>query len=140
MDISVNFVSILLAAIASMAIGFLWYSELLFGKTWMKLMGYTKKSLEEDQKKMGPMYGLSFVAALITAYVLAHVMSLSHNFYGYPMLQTALTSAFFVWVGFIAPIQMTDVIFGKKTWKLYFINTFYQLTSVLIMGIVISLF
>ena len=137
MDISVNYVAILAAAVASMAVGFLWYGPIL-GKQWIKLKGYTKESLEKEKSKMGPYYGASFVIALLTAYVLTHIMTLSQNFYGYPPVQTGLTSAFFVWLGFVFPTQATGTIFGDKNMKLLAIDTGHQLTSLLIMGLVIG--
>lgn len=136
--IEINMIAVLLAAVAAMGVGFLWYSPLLFAKPWTKLMGYTQKDFEKEQKKMGMMYSLSFVFALITAYVLSHVMALSMNFYNYPAIQTGLTSAFWMWLGFVTPIQATDVLFGGKSWKLFYINTGYQLASLLAMGLVVG--
>jgi len=140
MNVEVNYIAILIAAIVSMALGFLWYSPALFGKRWMKLMGYTSESMKAAQKEMGKMYIVSLVLTLITAYVLSHIIALSTNFYNYNPLMTGLTSAFWVWIGFIMPVQATEVIFGKKTWELFGINTGYQLASVLAMGIVIGFF
>ncbi len=139
MNIEVNYLAILVAGVVSMGVGFLWYSYAMFAKPWMKLMGYTKDSMKDEQKKMGPMYALSFVVALVTAYVLSHVMFLSEHFYGYTPLMTGVTTAFFMWFGFVAPVQMTDVIFGGKPWKLFYINTGYQLASLLAMGVVLGL-
>lgn len=136
--IEVNMIAVLLAGVASMAVGFLWYSPLLFAKPWTKLMGYTQKDFEKEQKKMGMMYGLSFVLALVTAYVLSHVMALSMNFYSYAPVSTGTTSAFWMWLGFVMPVQATDVLFGKKVWKLFYINTGYQLASLLTMGVVLG--
>lgn len=50
-----------------------------------------------------------------------------------------ITSAFWMWLGFIMPVQATDVLFSKKPFKLFAINTCYQLASLLGMGIVIGL-
>lgn len=140
--VEVNYIGILIAAIASMALGFLWYSPALFGKRWMKLMGYTQESLKEDQKKMGKLYGVSFVLSLITAFVLSHVITLSMSYYSYSPIMTGVTSAFWMWIGFILPVQTTDVIFkkGEKSWELLGLNTGYQLASVLVMGIILGLF
>lgn len=137
--VEVNYLAILLAGVASTVVGFVWYSYALFAKPWMKLMGYTKESMAKDQKAMGPMYALSFVLSLVTAYLLAHVMAMSKEVIGNPDLTTGLMTAFFMWLGFIMPVQATDVIFGKKPWKLFYINTGYQLASVLVMGVVIAL-
>lgn len=138
MNIEVNYLTVLAAAVVSMGVGFLWYSPLLFGKTWAKLKGYTSESLKAEQKKMGPYYGLSFLVALVTAYVLTHVIALSQNFYGYTPMMTGLTSAFWSWLGFVMPVQATGTIFGDKKWNLLFIDTGYQLVSLLGMGLVIG--
>ena len=137
--IEVNYLAVLLAGIVSMVIGFLWYSPLLFAKPWMKLMGYTAESMKKMQKQMGPMYGVSFVLSLVMAFVLSHVTTMSEAYFHYPHLMSALTSAFWMWLGFVVPVQATDVIFGGKSWKLFGINTGYQLASLLGMGVVIGL-
>jgi hypothetical protein len=138
MEIEVNNIAILLAAVVSMAIGFAWYSRALFGKQWMKLKGYTPDSLKKAQKEMGKWYTVSFVVALITAYVLAHIMVLSENFYHNSRVQTGFATAFWAWLGFVMPVQLTEEIFGEKKWKLFLINTGYQLASLVAMGIVLG--
>jgi len=139
MNIEVNYIAIFAAAIASMAIGFAWYSKAVLGGPWTKLKGYTEESLKSAQKEMGKWYGVSFVVALVTAYVLNHVIALSLNYYGYAELQTGLTSAFWMWLGFIMPVQLGATIFGDKKFQLFAIDTGYQLVSILAMGAVIAL-
>ena len=63
---------IFIGAIVNLLVGFVWYSPALFGKPWSAFMGYSPKSLKDAQAKMGPLYGLSFVAALLMAYVHQH--------------------------------------------------------------------
>lgn len=138
MDVQINYVAILLAAVSSMVIGFAWYSPYLFGKQWMKLSGYTTENMKKEQKEMGKWYGLSFVLALITAYVLSHVMTLSMNYFNYAAVTTGLTTAFWMWLGFIMPTQATGTIFGDKKWQLFGINTGYQLVVVLVMGVILG--
>lgn len=140
MNIDVNYIGVLVAAVVSMVVGFLWYSPVLFGKPWMKLMGYTADGLKKAQKEMGKLYGVSFVLSLITAYILTHVMALSINFYHYSALSTGVISAFWMWLGFVMPVQATGETFGGKKWKLFAINTGYQLAAMLVMGVVISFF
>lgn len=139
MNVEVNLLSVLIAAVASMVVGFLWYSPTVLGTQWMKLKGYTKESLKKAQSEMGKLYGISFVVALITAYVLTHVVAMSMNFYGYSKFQTGLTSAFWMWLGFVMPVQTTATIFGDKKWKLLAIDTGFQLVALLAMGLVIGL-
>lgn len=139
MEVQINLLSVLVAAISSMVVGFIYYSPAMVGRPWMKLMGYTEKSLKEAQKKMGPMYALSFVVTLVAAYVLAHFVFLADYFYGIDPMMTALTTAFFAWLGFVMPVQLTDFIFGGKQLNLFLINTGYQLVSFLVMAAVVGL-
>lgn len=139
LEVQINLLSVLVAAIASTVVGFVYYSPAVLGKPWMKLMGMTEKSMKEAQKKMGPMYGLSFVATLVAAYVLAHFVFLADYFYSIDPMTTGLTTAFFAWLGFVMPVQLTDFIFGGKKLNLFLINTGYQLVSFLAMGAVIGL-
>ncbi|MBI4066448.1 DUF1761 domain-containing protein [Candidatus Gottesmanbacteria bacterium] len=128
--VTLNYLAILVSAIASMAVGFLWYSPLLFAKPWMALKGLTEEKLEAAKKQMGQMYALSFGGAIVMAYVLAH-------FADYAVAVDWVTGAqvgFWAWLGFVAPVQMAEVLFGGKSWKLYMINTGYQLASLLVMG------
>lgn len=141
MDVEVNYLAVLLAGVVSMVLGFLWYSPILLGKPWMKERGMSAESLKKSQKEMGKWYGLSFVVSLITAYVLSHVMTLSINFFQYEALSAGLTTAFWMWLGFVMPVQLTAMIFSdKKNWKLFGIDTGYQLVSLLGMGVVLGLF
>lgn len=136
--IEVNYVSVLAAAIASMGVGFLWYSPLLLGNQWIKEMGLSKKDMEKGKKNANKMYMLSTIGAVLMAYVLYHVIEMSMAFYGYSKVQTGLTSAFWMWFGFVMPVQLTEVLFGGKSMKLFAINTGYQLASLVVMGIAIG--
>jgi hypothetical protein len=139
LNVEVNYLAVFVAAVVSMILGFAWYSPLILGKPWMKAKGFTSESLKKAQEKMGKMYALSFVVALITAYVLSHVMTLSQSFFGYPILQTGLTTAFWMWLGFVMPVQLMGAIFGDKNFKLFGIDTGYQLVSLIGMAVAIAL-
>jgi Protein of unknown function (DUF1761) len=119
LGIEVNYLSLLRAAVVSIAVGIAWYSPLLFGKQWMQLRGYTAEHYKKAQKDMASMYALSFVLALLTSYALWVVMALSENFYHYPRLQTGLLTGFLLWLGFMMPVQVTGEIFGARKWQLF---------------------
>ena len=135
--VGINLWSVLVAAIATMVVGFLWYSPLLFARPWMLLMGYDpddKAKVQEMQKSAGPSYGISFVASLVTAFVLAKIIdvtSVTTVLYG-------MKVGFAVWLGFVATVQLTEVLFAKKPAKLYLINTGYQLVCYLAMGAILA--
>jgi hypothetical protein len=53
------------------------------------------------------------------AFVLAHVTIMSKATFAYSHQMAALSSAFWMWLGFVMPVQATDVIFGGKSWHLF---------------------
>ncbi len=119
----INWVSLIAAAIASMAVGFIWYGP-LFGKAWMKLSGHKEMG---DKKEMPKMYAILFAASLVTAYVLS-------------VLGAGLQTAFWVWLGFQATLLLHGVLFEKQSWNLYFLNAGHQLVSLLTMSWVLAYF
>ena len=127
---SLNWLAILVAAIACMILGFVWYSPLLFAKPWTREMGYglnNKAEMDEMRKHAGPAYAGSFVAALIAAFTLAlilHGMSAESLDFG-------LMASFHIWLGFVATVQFTGALFAKQSMKLFAINTGYQLVCYL---------
>jgi hypothetical protein len=133
-----NWLAILVAAVSTMILGFLWYSPLLFAKPWMREMGYDpsdKAKTQEMQKSAGPAYAGSFVASVISAFTLAlifHAMRLDSLHHG-------LMASFHIWLGFVATVQFTGALFAKQSMKLFAINTGYQLACYLAMGAVLAL-
>src|ERR1700691_6637473 len=75
-----NVWAVLVCALATMVIGFVWYSPLLFANPWMKLMGYDpndKAKIAELQKSAWPHYAFSLIASLLSAAVLAKIILIS---------------------------------------------------------------
>jgi hypothetical protein len=134
---SLNWLPILVAAISTMLVGFLWYSPLLFAKTWMREMGYDPNDnarMEEMKKSAGLAYGGSFVASLLSAFTLALILHALRS----EDLHTCLMLGFHVWLGFVATVQFTGALFAKQSMKLFAINTGYQLVCYLVMGTILT--
>jgi surface polysaccharide O-acyltransferase-like enzyme len=100
-------------------------------------MGYDlndKTKMEEMRKGAGKLYGITFVASLVSAFVLAKIIDV-----------TTVTSAlygmkigFAVWLGFVTTVQLTSTLFKKRPIKLYLIDTGYQLVCYLLMGAILA--
>jgi uncharacterized protein DUF1761 len=135
--LGIRIVPVVVAALATMVVGFLWYSPLLFAKPWTILMGYDpndKARMDEMRKGAGKMYGLAFVASLVSAFVLAKIIdvtTVNSALYG-------MKVAFAVWLGFVTTVQLTGALFGRQPTKLYLINTGYQLVCFLVMGAILA--
>jgi hypothetical protein len=135
--LGVPIVPVIVAAIATMVLGFLWYSPLLFARPWMRAMGYDpddKAKLAEMQKGAGLMYAGAMLASLASAFVLAKVIEITTvnaALYG-------MKVGFAVWIGFVTTVQFTAFLFERKPFKLYAINTGYQLACYLAMGAILA--
>jgi len=137
MEVMVNYWAVLLAAVSSMVVGAVWYMPKVFGDSWMKLSG-TKPDKNMSQSKMATMYGLTFVASLVTAYVLAHVAYLSNHFFHHTLLQDALSTAFWLWLGFTAARLLVHDLFEGRRKKLTILNALHELVTVLVMALIIG--
>ena len=135
---SVNYFAVLVAAVSAIVLGFLWYGP-LFGKPWMKLMGFTKESLEKSKKAgMTKTYVLMVLTTLVTAYVLSHVISFATAFMQTSGISAGLSAGFWMWLGFTVPILMDAQMWEGKPWKLFWINASYRLVSLSLMGAILA--
>jgi hypothetical protein len=133
----INLLAVLVAAVATMVVGFLWYSPLLFAKPWMREMGYDpndKARMEEMKKSAGAAYSGSFVASLVSAFILALFL----HWLRAESLQFGLMVGLHVWLGFVATVQFTSALFTKQSMKLFGINTGYQLVCYLAMSAILT--
>lgn len=134
---NVNPWAILGAAIATMIVGFIWYSPALFARPWMVAMGYDpddKTKIDEMRKGAGKMYSITFILSLLGAFVLAKIISgltIETVYHGVKV-------AFGVWLGFLMPVQLTDKMFSRRPFNLFLINTGYQLAAFLVMGAILG--
>ena len=134
----VNLWAVLVAAVATMPLGFLWYSPMLFANPWMKLMGYDpndKASAERMRKSAGPAYLGSLIASVVSAFVLALFLHEMHV----QSLEIGLLVGSHVWLGFVATVQLTGALFTKQSMKLFAINTGYQLVCYLVMSAILTI-
>jgi hypothetical protein len=133
----VNLWAVVGSAVATMVIGFLWYSPFLFAKPWMLAMGYDpadKAKIAEMQKSAGPKYGIAFLTSLLAAFLLGKLiyhLAISTPLYG-------MKVGFAVWLAFVMTVQLTDKLFTNRPLKLFLINTGYQLACYLAMGAILG--
>jgi hypothetical protein len=132
-----NMWAVLACALATMVVGFLWYSPLLFANPWMKLMGYDandKAKIAEMQKSTGPSYAMSLIASLLSAAVLDKIILISTVHSPLHGIKVALA----VWLGFVTTVQLTNALFSRQPARLYAINTGYQLVCYVVMGAILA--
>lgn len=134
LGIGVNNLAVLVAAIASMIVGALWYGP-LFGKTWMRLSGISGQKLKQMKAKgMGKSYLMTFIASLVMAYVLSLIVTLA-------LADTFVRGAvvgFWVWLGFVATEDIRDVIWGGKSMGMFWLKGIGGLVTLAIMGAILA--
>ena len=131
----INYLAVLLAAIASMVIGAWWYSPAGFGDAWIKEMGFSKEDIRKvRQSEMMKSYVLMFLSSLITAYILAHVAFMSEAL----ELGNGMSSAIFMWLGFMFPIILGGVLWDGRSWKHFCITGGYWLVMLVAMRAILT--
>ncbi|MBS3124741.1 DUF1761 domain-containing protein [Candidatus Woesearchaeota archaeon] len=131
--VSINIWAVLVAALAYMVIGMVWYSPLLFGNKWLALMNKTPKELKKMRKGATKAYVFSIVLALVTSYVLAQFLS----FLAAWTFLNGLVVAFWLWLGFVATLQLNSVLYEQKPFVIYLINMGCSLVSLLVMSAIL---
>lgn len=134
-----NFAAIFVATFAAIALGFLWYGP-LFGKPWMAMMGLSKDSMDKAKAKgMTKNYLIMTLGSFLMAFVLAHALEFASAYTQTYGVAAGLMAAFWNWLGFIAPVQAGDQLWGGKPWKLFLITGGYYLVSMCMMGVILAL-
>lgn len=139
MDVQINTWGVLLAAVASMGVGAVWYSMSVFGKTWSKLarVDMSRKGKAVRDAFIRAM-SLTFLLSLLTAYILAHVTYLSFSFFDVSYMSAALTTAFWLWLGLTFARIATHDLFEGRPLKLTMITMGNEFLTLMAMGLFIG--
>lgn len=122
----INLLAILFAALAGMIVSFLWFSPVLFAKSWMELINRTEQDLKGGRPAA---VMLMFIGNLVMSFVMATILQLVRA----ESLANALAVALLLWIGLVATVMVADVIFLKKPLKFYLINAGHVLFELLVM-------
>jgi hypothetical protein len=136
MEVQVNFLAVLAAMLSSMVVGTIWYARSVFGNRWIKL---AKIDMSKDRAGVWRPIAITAVVSLITAYILAHVAYLSNQFFHNSFLQDALTTAFWMWLGFTAARIITHDVFEGRPPQLTFLTVAHEFVTLMLMGLIIGL-
>jgi hypothetical protein len=155
-----NILAVLVAALTSFVVGFVWYHPKVFGTIWMKEAGLTQEQLEKGNmlKIFGLTFVFSFMVALMMPILVIHQMGAMGMIGGPDMIAVAKPSyaAFMVDYGdafrtfkhgalhgfmsgiFLAlPIIAMNGLFEHKTWKYSAVHVGYWIVMLTIMGAII---
>jgi hypothetical protein len=155
-----NFLAILVAALSSFVVGFIWYNPKVFGTIWMK-----EASLTQEQMQKGNMLKIfsltflySFMIAFLMPAIVIHQMGAIGMIGGPALVETAKPSylafmadygdafrtfkhgalhGFITGVFLALPIISINGLFEQKSWKYMAIQAGYWIVILTIMGSII---
>lgn len=133
---NINYLAVLVSTVAIFALGALWYSQALFSKRWVALMGKSDEEMKAAAAS-SPMPLLllgAFVCGFLISFALAIVVN---HFPPYTALRGIEIGAF-CWLGFAASTSFATALFSLAPKQLWLINSGYNLVSFVIAGLILS--
>jgi Protein of unknown function (DUF1761) len=129
----INYLAILIAAVASWLAGAAWYTAL--AKPWTAAIDMTPEQMQECRKGAGAFlpFVYAFLAALVIAWVLAGLL----GHLGPVTLRSGLISGLFCWAGFVFPMLVNNR-FAMRSPKLLVIDGGYWLVVLVLSGAIIG--
>lgn len=132
-QVTLNYLAIVVCAILTMPLGFLWYGP-LFGKTFMKLTGMSGQMTPEGKKQANVGYAVSLLTAFVMAYILSHFV----DYAGATTWMDGMQAGFWSWLGFVVTTNAGGVLWEKRPLGLYVMNMAYYLVTLLVMGAILA--
>src|SRR5690606_7885539 len=131
---SVNWLAILLAMIASMALGAGWY--MAFSRQWLRATGRTMEEIQTGSGGQATPFIWGAAMQLVMAYFLA---LLTPMILGEMSVVNAVSVGIHLWVGFIITSMILNHRYQGVSWSLAVIDGGYMLGVVIVQGVVLGL-
>ena len=126
----VNWIAVLMCGVASLVLGGVWYSPMLFAGAWQRAAG-----LSDEQARTGNMaviFGGAFVLSVIAAAVFA--MFLGHDM----SLGAATAAGFSAGLCWVAASFGINYLFERRPLKLWLINGGYHTLQFTLFGLILG--
>lgn len=132
---AVNWIAVVVAAVASMALGAAWY--MVLAKQWMAALGKTREQVMAGSGGNATPFIIAFLMQLVMAYSLALFVP---KLMGATTVTNGLIVGFHVWIGFVITSMIINHRYQGNKWSLTVIDGGYLLGVLLVQGVVIGLF
>jgi hypothetical protein len=131
-----NYLAVLIAAVAAWLAGAAWYMSL--GKIWTAALGTTPEQLQERRSRPGAYlpFIYAFVAELVMAWVLAGL--LGHFGAGQVTLLNGIESGAFCWLGFVITTLVVNNGFAHRNPRLLLIDGGHWLVVLVLIGAIVG--
>jgi len=130
-NLDINWLAVLVAAVVTFVLGGVWYGP-LFEKVWRAAEG--KADPHPGQKHPAFVYGLSFVLMLIAAAALAVAIGPD------PGITKSISFGLVVGVGWVATSFGVNYLFAGRRFVLFAVDAGYNVVLFALIGLIIGLF
>ncbi|WP_157253584.1 DUF1761 domain-containing protein [Nonomuraea typhae] len=127
----VNWLAVMVAALSAFALGALWYSPILFGKSWMALTGLDQEALAKRSPVL--VFGSSFLLSLLAAAVFA--MFLGSD----PSLGLGVGAGVATGLAWVAASYGINYLFEARPFRLFLVNGGYHALQFTLYGVILGL-
>ncbi len=123
----INLLAVLVAGIAHMLTGLIWYRPKCFGNTWANLSG--------AELKPAPQW---LAAGIIGHQVIALALAIIVNLANATTMLGGIAMGGLVWIGFVVTLEIGELIWEKIPFKLFMIRAGNHLVALSLAGIILA--
>jgi len=123
---SVNYLAVLVAAVAVYVLRTLWYSPAFLGKLWITASGLTEETAKEGNP--GLIFGVSFLLELVAAFVLAMFIGTEAT------VSSGLQTGFLAGLFWVSTALGVVYLFERRSLRLWLLNAGYLTLAFTVMG------
>jgi hypothetical protein len=124
-----NWLAVIVAAVAYFALGALWYSDVLFGKQWREAAG------QGDDPSMNP---ADLVVNFASWFVAAVALALITKGIGASTVGDGIVLGLVTSIGFIGTHQIVAQVFEGRNTALMRVNAPYNIVGLMLMGVILA--
>ncbi len=129
-----NYLAIILAGLAFWILGAIWYSPVLFQKTWQTESGLTD---DDVKKNLAITFGGSLLMMILMSYGLSYIVGAhdaADRTFSHGMFHGALTGVMFAMAS-----MAINYLYQRKSLKLFAIDAIYQILGLAVAGGVLAI-
>ena len=129
----INYLAVLVSAIAYFMLGALWYAPQLLGNAWMKARNITPKDIQGGLTPR--LFVITFLCELIAALVVGYVVTAA----SVSGIGSGLVVGLLLGLGFVATSIGVTFLYENRPLNLFLIDAGYHIVGITIAGVILSL-
>ncbi|NVK28690.1 MAG: DUF1761 domain-containing protein [Flavobacteriia bacterium] len=129
----INWIAVVVAALSTFVLGFIWYNPKVFGTAWQRAAGLSDEDMK-DTSSMGKIFGVSFILALAMAIMTTYFV------HGTSDIAEAARMGLYLGLGIILPAVGTTAMYERRGFAYILINGSYWIVGIIIISMILAAF